>query len=456
MAPSALSNNFDPDSPPKQWTKAYLTRGFGIDDKTFLDMVDRVRLYFDNHPLLWGSSLRNRVVQDLQVALKEQLREDYGDLFNRHEGTVFHRQCAQELIQYTKTNRGQGRKTPMADRKAVESSQEPSVAKELAARPVFPPPVATLAPTIHSMSTLPEPEVTQYTKEERYCLVRVVAPFIRPQELTRVYSLRSLIPEIRLSENDSVAIHYASLEILRSLVQSDVVADQEGEHGLYAVQLNSRAPNKINSDRHLHDHMIMAISCRLQFADVIYCLGTSGGILLSYRILNVVLDTEYTRLLGPGVRQPSLKRKPLQSEDFDSLEPVAINPQKRTRRYQPKIECSTETSDSEASRRSRRSSRSHRSTEDGNGRRSTSEGSGEEDEDVNNGDDLQDDDETSRAIRDAVLADGKIINRDEAVKKAENEQPQEMSMPQFRALYVFSAVTVIIDRANGSLGWKPS
>ena len=399
--------------------------------------------------------MRNKDVQDLQVALKEQLREDYRDLFSRHEGTVFHRQSAQELIQYTKIHREHGRKTPAADRKAVEFPRKPSVAKELAARPLFPLTIATHAPTIYSASILPKQENIQYTKEEKHSLVRVLAPFIRQHESSRVYSLRSLIPESKLSEHAEVAIHNASLEVLTSLIQSDVAVDREGEYDFYAVQLNSRSPNKISSDRHLTDHMMMAISCRLQFADVIYCLGMSGGILLSYRILTVALATEYTRLLGPGVRQPSLKRKSLQSEGFESPEPEAIIRSRRRLRYRPMVDFPTE-SNGEISVRSRRSSRSRGSTESSEERRSDFEQSGQENEELDGGAAIQDGDETSRAVRDAVLAEGEIVNRDEAVEEAEKEQPQELSMPQFRALYVFSAITVITDRTNGSLEWEPS
>ena len=63
----------------------------------------------------------------------------------------------------------------------------------------------------------------------------------------------------------------------------------------------------------------MAISCRLQFAYVIFCLGTLCGILLRLGMLIVALDSEYDLLLELSTTQSTLKRKAV---DLPSEEPL--------------------------------------------------------------------------------------------------------------------------------------
>ena len=122
------------------------------------------------------------------------------DLFRRHEGPAFDSQCAQELIQLTKSNRGHGRKTPAPEPKASESS----ISKEPIPRSMVPSTddkndcysccsrfSANIDPTCLSpnrgdhlvdLNLAESRKNFSILKRNRHCLIRVLAPFVQHPE----------------------------------------------------------------------------------------------------------------------------------------------------------------------------------------------------------------------------------------------------------------------------------
>ena len=282
-------------------------------------------------------------------------------------------------------------------------------------------------------------EKLSYTKEVQLLLTRVYATFINDSENSRVYSLKTLIDQETLQESD-VVIENASYKRLKQITDEDFELDESPHtYKFFAVQLDPRSPTQIHSDRHLHDHLTMAMSCRLEFADIALCLGTLCGTLLFYEVLIVAVATEYDRLLGQLSKGATLKRKTMFADESDKSELFLPLSSKRARsdprdrndhdqvQPNPNLPLSTDPSRNPSGRPS-----GPPAPVDGSESRPLGV-----DDATDDPEDPSDYDLEIEEARLAVTAEGQMVGVDDTPENDGDQNPQdEVSTEDFQAMYV--------------------
>ena len=77
------SSELDPHEPPGTWIKSYLMNGLNIDSTQFEKVVQENAADFNYNPSLWTSNLKEKVNQDLTLALRNGIGTCYGWVRNQ-------------------------------------------------------------------------------------------------------------------------------------------------------------------------------------------------------------------------------------------------------------------------------------------------------------------------------------------------------------------------------------
>ena len=146
-----------------------------------------------------------------------------------------------------------------------------------------------------------------YIKKAHLLITRIFALFIEHSQNLKLYFLKTLITRTLLRDFDDVIIKNVNYKQLIKKIQKNF-SIESNVYKLNVMQLNSQFLTRVKNNHHFINYLIIIIFCRLQFVNMYFFLDTLCKFFLLHKILIVVVEIKYNKLLNKSTKEITLKR----------------------------------------------------------------------------------------------------------------------------------------------------